>query len=768
MKRFLFCPVIILLSLTASSQTNTWIGGASGSWSANANWSQGHEPTSSENIVINTTSTINLSSFSSGVRAILSLKITGGVTVRLTCSVNGTRYLRMSGTSAITKGLQVDAGSTLIFDATNTAGTGNWICDLTGAAGVTASIDGTLQFEGTGSGTGGAALDLYSSIFTYANAVVSSTGRIIYKGNTGETDAGSGTYFTMQAGSVFELNDDGGTIPKANWDAGSMVKVITTSATPPVFDGTNYGDVEIDCAGITSPLSFNKNISFRNFNIINTGFASVMIRSVTGTSPYTLTVNGNLDISSSAKLELAKNTSLNDSTGNISVKGNVINNGMVTADDGDEPNRFEFAGNASQSISGSGSWFGSHLALVVNNPAGITLLSPLMLKCGLVFGRGNIRTDATNILTMAKSSSYPAYWSGASSASFVDGPMRNVSTGTWITFPVGKGNYYAPIGYYHILNHMLTDTFRAEYFRGNPQSVYGNSYDAAGNPEVIHHISSIEYWSLTSNGVFATNSIEPHVTTGSFCQDMANTFTARFDPSANKWKNVGTVARNVDNPGPPYATGYLQSNYSEGGIFTLATNSASNPLADPAQGPLPIHLIAFDAAKINSSSSIVSWQLAEYSSADEKFVIQRAVNDNNYIVIGTVSGNENSRLYNYIDNDLKNGVNYYRLKMIDKDGKITYSRTVAVMNNVNGLLLTSLMPTVVNNSATLTISSSGQQKITIVIVDMQGRIMKREDLVAMPGNTGIQLSMDRLAAGIYQMKGITPEGETNVIRFIKQ
>jgi len=771
MKRYLLLSLLVIFSFVVNAQTNTWTGGASGNWTTSSNWSLGHDPTSSEDAVITANCTISVGSFpASGIRAIRSLKISGGVTVKLTCSANATRYLRMASTSTITKGLQIDAGNTLIFDATNASGTGTWTCDLTGAAGVTGQIDGVLQFEGSGSGAGAARLVVYNGAANNANLVVGSTGSIVHKNDTGDDVSAIGSYLAMQSGSVYEQQDAGGSVPDGNWNPGSTLKLTTTATTAPVFNGATYGNIDVNCTGLTNPLVFNKNISFNNVTLTSTGISWFTVRNTTGTIPYTITINGDLTVSSSSVVDLATGTSLGDSTGNIRVKGNITNNGTIRSNEGDEPNRFELGGTANQNISGTGAWFGNHLSIVIDNPAGATLQSPLLFKGRLVFGRGNLRTTSINILTMSRGAGYAATWSGASSASFVDGPMRNVSTNTWITFPIGKGTIYAPIGYYHILNHLVTDTFRAEYFRANPQTVYGNSYDGTGNPEVIHHISNVEYWSLTStvtSGTFLTNSIEPHVTMNSFCLDMNNTFTARFDPLTNKWKNAGTIARNIDSPGPPFSIGYLQSVYSEAGIFTLATSSPNNILGT-SETALPIHLITFDAQKINSTSSLVSWRLGDFSSAEEKFEIQRSGKEKDFATIGTVSGKESDHFYNYTDNDLKTGVNFYRLRMTDKDGKVTYSRTVAVINDVNTVLIASLVPTVVNDRATLIISASRAQKLDIIITDMQGRVMLRRNFNVAAGNTNIDLAMERLGAGMYLLTGTSSEGKLNTIRFIKQ
>lgn len=772
MKRYLLLSSLAILSIAVNAQ-NTWTGGSSGNWSSSSNWSAGHDPTASENVVINTNCTITFNSGSfpaSGIKAIQSLKITGGVTVILKCSVGATRYLRMSSTSSTTKGLQIDVGNTLIFDATNTSGTGTWTCDLTGAAGVTGFVDGVLQFEGSGSGAGSARLVVFNGASNYAGLVVRNTGRIIHKNDTGDDISASGSYLTMQSGSIYEQQNTGGMIPEGNWNPGSTVKLTTTSATGPVFNGTSYGNIDVNCTGLANPIVFNKDISFNNVTLTSTGTSSFMVRNMTGTIPFTVTINGNLNVSSSSTVELATATSLGDSTGNIRLKGNVTNNGTIKCNDGDEPNRFELGGSTNQDISGTGAWFGNHLSIVFDNPAGATLQSPLLYKGKLVFGRGNLRTNASNILTMSKGDGYSSTWTGASSASFVDGPMRNVSTGTHFTFPIGKGTIYAPIGYYHILNHLLTDTFRAEYFRANPRVVYGSLYDGGGNPEVIHHISNVEYWSFTSNvtsPTFLSNSMEPQITMNSFCVDMTNTFTARFDPLTNKWKNAGTVARNIDNPGPPFAIGYLQSQYAEAGIFTLATSSVNNILG-VTETSLPIHLITFDAQKINSSSSLVTWRLGDFSSAEEKFEIQRAGKDKDFITIGTMKGKETDHLYDYTDNGLKTGVNFYRLRMTDRDGKVTYSKTVAVVNDVNGILIASLAPTLVTDRATLTITTSRAQKIDIIATDMQGRVMFRRNFNVAAGNTNIDLAMERLGAGVYLLTGTSSEGKLNTMRFIKQ
>jgi hypothetical protein len=200
------------------------------------------------------------------------------------------------------------------------------------------------------------------------------------------------------------------------------------------------------------------------------------------------------------------------------------------------------------------------------------------------------------------------------------------------------------------------------------------------------------------------------------------------------------------------------------GIFTLATSD------DYGANPLPITLLTFDASKLNNTKSSINWELAACCSATARFEIERANGSNRgFSKIAAVNGSATGKVYNYIDNDLKTGINYYRLKMIDEDGKITYSKTVAVMNGVNGLLFTSLIPTVVTTTASLNIASSAAQKMDIVVVDMQGRVMLKRNYTIAAGNTSIELPViDLVVAGVYLLTGISAEGKTHSIRFIKQ
>ncbi|MEI9911668.1 MAG: T9SS type A sorting domain-containing protein [Bacteroidota bacterium] len=383
---------------------------------------------------------------------------------------------------------------------------------------------------------------------------------------------------------------------------------------------------------------------------------------------------------------------------------------------------------------------------------------PTSLSGTLDLTLGNLTTTAANLLTIADD----ATAINASASSLVNGPLKKIGDDNF-SFPVGAGSIYAPIGITNVFGESGTDEFTAEYNRANPQSTFPYSSAVQAG---LNHVSYVEYWTLQQNTAGAIfKKVSLAVNTTSFCRDLDRTFVGRWNGSL--WVNEGSEIISGPVTIGFNQTGTIRSDNLITGFtppaiaFTLATDLVF------ADNPLPIHLISFDAVKLSSATSSVAWELAACCSSTAKFEIQRAEKSRNFITIRTMAGSETNRFYNYTDNDLQSGINYYRLKMTDADGTITYSRTVAVMNGVNGLLFTSLIPTLVTTTASLTIASSAAQKMDIVIVDMQGRVMMKRNYMIAAGNTNIELSLGGLPAGAYQLLGISAEGKTNTIRFIR-
>ena len=113
----------------------------------------------------------------------------------------------------------------------------------------------------------------------------------------------------------------------------------------------------------------------------------------------------------------------------------------------------------------------------------------------------------------------------------------------------------------------------------------------------------------------------------------------------------------------------------------------------PAQAALPIKLTGF-AARLNASDKADLFWTSHLEIGSDRFVIEKSVNGKDFSGIATVktAGNTTAaRSYNYTDNAFSTTA-YYRLKMVDIDGKSDYSKVVYVNNKNSSGKITSVFP----------------------------------------------------------------------------
>ena len=109
---------------------------------------------------------------------------------------------------------------------------------------------------------------------------------------------------------------------------------------------------------------------------------------------------------------------------------------------------------------------------------------------------------------------------------------------------------------------------------------------------------------------------------------------------------------------------------------------------------------------------------------------------------------------------------FYRLRLIDELGIVSYSRIVRVFKSMEGVLIKSVAPGLNSGTATVNIVSSKSEQIQIEITDMLGRKIKTQTGQLSAGNNAIQLKCNTLSAGIYQLCCYTLRGRSNSMRFM--
>jgi hypothetical protein len=355
---------------------------------------------------------------------------------------------------------------------------------------------------------------------------------------------------------------------------------------------------------------------------------------------------------------------------------------------------------------------------ISNNSSGITLNSDLSISGVHTFSAGMITSSSTpNYLVYESGSSY----SGSGDSKHVNGWVKKIGS-TDFTFPVGDGIYERPVALEGLSG---ASEFNVKYDKPTP------NYTQVQSP--IYSMNSNEYWQVNqvSGGSASVhlNWDDSKVSFGNYA--VADVVVAYYNGST--WINAGGTAT-----GNAATTGNVTSNsVSSFGYFGFGSKSF----------PLPVSFISFTAQRKNNFTEL-KWTTAREFNMDH-YEIQRSETGNNFTTIGSAVSLNGQAMQDYSFNDYTaiNKIAYYRILFADRDGKIKYSRVVAVYDQsylVNNLQI--LNPA--RNYITIR-AKWDDPSANIVITNSAGQEMVKTTTAIAAGSDN-QISLPaRVSNGIY-------------------
>lgn len=189
-------------------------------------------------------------------------------------------------------------------------------------------------------------------------------------------------------------------------------------------------------------------------------------------------------------------------------------------------------------------------------------------------------------------------------------------------------------------------------------------------------------------------------------------------------------------------------------IFMLQGNR--NPYIDHPEyvllvwqctGLLPVTIIDFTAQKKNEYV-FLKWY-ASYETNFKNYEVERSSDGIVFSKIGEVAG-RNLADYDFTDDNLPPaGIVYYRLKMIDIDGKFSYSRVVLVRLNDN-FSNAQVYPNPTKGDLTIKFQKALTGQSKVIIADLSGRLVLQRQVSG--GQKNIDLDLSFLPAGRYFVK----------------
>ncbi|WP_165759037.1 beta strand repeat-containing protein [Niastella yeongjuensis] len=187
-----------------------------------------------------------------------------------------------------------------------------------------------------------------------------------------------------------------------------------------------------------------------------------------------------------------------------------------------------------------------------------------------------------------------------------------------------------------------------------------------------------------------------------------------------------------------------------GSVTYTSTSATLNILT-----ALPLTLIEF-TGEAKGDQTLLKWKTADEENTSV-FEIERSSDGVNHAKIGSVTAmGDGAHSYSFTDDNPAAGNNYYRLKMVDRDGKFTYSKLVLVKFIADGSI--QITPVPANSFVKLTITNQSLIGQPAQIYNSAGVLVTN---IVLTSSTQIDISS--WPNGIYNIKT-----GTGTFRFIKQ
>jgi hypothetical protein len=187
-------------------------------------------------------------------------------------------------------------------------------------------------------------------------------------------------------------------------------------------------------------------------------------------------------------------------------------------------------------------------------------------------------------------------------------------------------------------------------------------------------------------------------------------------------------------------------------VFTLAPTGSFNSSSTNAEcgtAVMPVELMDFKVQQVVDNQQVkalLTWLTANESNID-LYELERSPDGTQFTPLSkTAALNGTKQTYQQTDDNLNNGMTYYRLKIWEKDGSFNYSKIVSLQTK--NKVKVSVYPTITRSEIVV------ENARRFDIVNMMGQVVLNQ-------NTPIHNSpfnIHHLPSGMYLVRGVDTEG----------
>jgi len=184
----------------------------------------------------------------------------------------------------------------------------------------------------------------------------------------------------------------------------------------------------------------------------------------------------------------------------------------------------------------------------------------------------------------------------------------------------------------------------------------------------------------------------------------------------------------------------------------------------PSNVILPLTLLNFNVS-VEQGNTVLVWTTSNEVNTNT-FLVEKSMDGSNFSILTSVAARNTLEVndYSVYDNSLLNGVIYYRLKMIDKDGKFVYSKIIKLSSDNKSQTLYKVFPNPVHNNLTIDFNGKSSNEEASILSLTGKELMK---VTLQDGILSKTICVAQLANGEYLLVVRGKQGELTTLKFNK-
>jgi len=229
------------------------------------------------------------------------------------------------------------------------------------------------------------------------------------------------------------------------------------------------------------------------------------------------------------------------------------------------------------------------------------------------------------------------------------------------------------------------------------------------------------------------------------------------------------LALSLDATGNVYATGFFQGNvdFDPGpAVFNYVVSTRSAYILKLGVGStVPLTLLDF-SANLGTNGINLKWQTTKEVNT-KSFDLEWSEDGQLFKKIGIqqAASTNGTHQYSFFHTIAVTNDNYYRLKMIDDDGRFTYSKVIRINAALRQSPIT-IFPNPVITTATLTLQSHKNETIQFFLHDVNGKLVSVKFFKLNKGSNLLRWDLQSIPAGNYFIS--SGSDQFSSIKIIKQ